>query len=99
MSEKTQVAVVGASGKMGQMLIKAVAENPDTVLSGVTERAGHDWIGKDLGVCLGGAETGVVVSDDPLEVFARSQAILDFTIPVATRLALVFMVRMVASSA
>ena len=84
MSEKTQVAVVGASGKMGQMLIKAVAENPDTVLSGVTERAGHDWIGKDLGVCLGGAETGVVVSDDPLEVFARSQAILDFTIPVAT---------------
>ena len=41
-------------------------------------------IGQDLGRMLGGAERGVVVEDDPLEVFARSQAVLDFTTPAAT---------------
>jgi 4-hydroxy-tetrahydrodipicolinate reductase len=33
---------------------------------------------------MGGAKTGVMVSDDPLEVFAKTQAIIDFTSPDAT---------------
>ena len=33
---------------------------------------------------MGGPALGVVVEDDPLEVFARSQAALDFTTPEAT---------------
>lgn len=84
MSDKTAIAVVGASGRMGQMLIRAVMEEPAATLAGVTERQGHAWAGQDLGLVLGGAANGVIVSDDPLEVFARSQAILDFTIPDAT---------------
>lgn len=84
MSDVTQIAIVGASGRMGQMLIKAVNDSDRAVLSGVTERAGHDWVGQDLGVVMGGAEIGVMVSDDPLEVFARTQAIIDFTSPDAT---------------
>ncbi|MBL4750948.1 MAG: 4-hydroxy-tetrahydrodipicolinate reductase [Amylibacter sp.] len=84
MSDVTQIAIVGASGRMGQMLIKAVNDSDGAVLSGVTERAGHAWVGQDLGVAMGGAETGVMVSDDPLEVFAKTQAIIDFTSPDAT---------------
>lgn len=78
------IAIVGASGRMGQMLIKTVMESDKATLSGVTERPGHDWIGKDLGACLGGSDIGVTVSDDPLEVFAKSQAVIDFTSPDAT---------------
>ena len=84
MSEPVGIAVTGASGRMGRMLIRAVEETPGAKISGVTERPGHDWIGRDLGEALGGAPTGVTVSDDPLEVFARSQAVLDFTAPAAT---------------
>ncbi len=84
MSDVTQIAIVGASGRMGQMLIKAVNDSDRAVLSGVTERAGHAWVGQDLGVAMGGAKTGVMVSDDPLEVFAKTQAIIDFTSPDAT---------------
>lgn len=84
MSDLTQIAIVGASGRMGQMLIQAVNESEKAVLAGVTERPGHDWIGRDLGTSMGGAATGVIVSDDPLEVFAKSQAIIDFTSPDAT---------------
>jgi len=79
MSDKMRVTVVGASGKMGQQLIKAVDENEETTLVGVTEREGHDWIGQDLGVLLGGQQRGIIVSGDPLETFAKSDAVLDFT--------------------
>ena len=78
------IAIVGASGRMGQMLIRMVNETDRATLAGVTERPGHDWIGKDLGLCMGGAETGVIVEGDPLELFARSQAVIDFTSPDST---------------
>ncbi|MBR9863450.1 MAG: 4-hydroxy-tetrahydrodipicolinate reductase [Rhodobacteraceae bacterium] len=84
MSDQPAIAIVGASGRMGQMLIRTVLESDQATLAGVTERAGHDWIGKDLGACMGGADLGVVVSDDPLEVFAKAQAVIDFTSPDAT---------------
>ena len=84
MSEPIRTAVMGASGRMGQMLVAAVDANPRVVLSGVTERAGHDWIGRDLGECMGGAARGIIVADDPLDVFASAQAVLEFTAPAAT---------------
>jgi 4-hydroxy-tetrahydrodipicolinate reductase len=84
MVDEVGIAVVGASGRMGRMLIRAVAETPGARLSGATERPGHPWIGRDVGEAMGGPALGVVVEDDPLEVFARSQAALDFTTPAAT---------------
>ena len=84
MGDTTGIAVVGASGRMGRMLVQAIGENENAHISGATERPGHDWIGRDLGECLGRAPLGITVSDDPLEVFARSQAVVDFTTPAAT---------------
>lgn len=82
------VAVTGCSGRMGRMLIRAVDErreiHGDMRLIGVTERPGHDWIGRDIGEALGGAPRDLAVSDDPLPVFARAHAVLDFTTPAAT---------------
>ena len=77
------VTVVGVSGRMGRMLVQAVAENPETELVGATERPDSDWIGKDLAEVLPGAPS-VGVEADPLEAFARSRAVLDFTAPAAT---------------
>lgn len=84
MTETVPITVVGASGRMGRMLIAAVQEDPRTELAGVTERPGHDWVGMDIGEALGGAPVGVTVEADPLEAFARSRAVLDFTAPAAT---------------
>jgi len=69
---------------MGRMLIETVRASDKARLAGVTERPGHDWIGQDIGVALGGAELGVTVTDDPLEAFATAQAVIDFTSPAAT---------------
>jgi 4-hydroxy-tetrahydrodipicolinate reductase len=78
------ITVTGASGRMGQMLIQAISANPAARLVGAIERKGHDWIGRDIGTCMGGPALGVLVSDDPLEAFSQSQAVIDFTAPAAT---------------
>lgn len=84
MTDKPAIAVVGASGRMGQTLIRLIAAGDRATLAGATERAGHAWIGKDLGVCMGSEKNGVIVSDEPLEVFAQAQGVVDFTSPAAS---------------
>jgi 4-hydroxy-tetrahydrodipicolinate reductase len=84
MGEVPGIVVTGASGRMGQTLIR-LAEGSDRLrLVGCVERAGHPWIGRDVGEAMGGAPMGVTVTDDPLEAFAKAQAVVDFTSPAAT---------------
>ncbi|MCL6283646.1 4-hydroxy-tetrahydrodipicolinate reductase [Ruegeria sp. 2012CJ41-6] len=84
MSHIPGIAITGASGRMGQMLIRTVRDSDKARLVGAVERKGHDWVGRDVGEAMGGAPLGVIVSDDPLEAFAPAQAIIDFTAPGAT---------------
>lgn len=84
MQDLPGIVITGASGRMGQALIRAVAGSDRMRLVGCVERPGHAWIGRDAGACLGGADLGVAVTDDPLEAFARAQAVIDFTAPAAT---------------
>ena len=84
MKNLPKVAIVGASGRMGQMLIKASLASDKVKLVGVTERNSHEWIGRDLGVCMGTSENGITVSDDPLGIFKGADAVIDFTTPKAT---------------
>ncbi|PJF08634.1 4-hydroxy-tetrahydrodipicolinate reductase [Pseudorhodobacter sp. MZDSW-24AT] len=78
------IVVTGASGRMGQMLIRTIAGSGKARLVGALERPGHGWLGRDVGECMGGAALGVKVTDDPLEVFAQAQGVIDFTAPAAT---------------
>ena len=78
------IVITGASGRMGQMLIKTVVESDKARLVGAIERSGHDWVGRDVGEAMGGAALGVTVTDEPLEAFAKAQAVIDFTAPSAT---------------
>lgn len=84
MSDLPGIVVTGASGRMGRMLIRTIGDSGRARLAGAIERAGHDWIGQDVGTAMGGAALGVAVSDDPLEAIARAHAVIDFTAPAAT---------------
>ncbi|MEJ5219732.1 4-hydroxy-tetrahydrodipicolinate reductase [Cognatishimia sp. D5M38] len=84
MEELPGIVITGASGRMGQMLIKTVLESDKARLVGAVEREGHDWIGQDVGVAMGGAAVGVSVTDKPLEAFVKAHAVIDFTAPAAT---------------
>ena len=70
MQGSTAIAVMGASGRMGQMLIKMINEHHDAHLVAVTERPGHDWVGRDLGEAMGGAATGVPVFDEAIDAMS-----------------------------
>jgi 4-hydroxy-tetrahydrodipicolinate reductase len=84
MTELPGIVITGGSGRMGQMLIRTVLDSDAARLVGVVEREGHDWIGRDVGTAMGGTEVGVMVTDDPLEAFAKARAVIDFTAPAAT---------------
>ena len=84
MAELPGIVITGASGRMGQMLVRTVLDSGKARLVGAVERPGNPWIGRDLGECMGGVALGVTVTDDPLEAFARAQAVIDFTSPAAT---------------
>ncbi len=84
MTEVPGIVVTGASGRMGRMLARTVLDSTKARLVGAIERTGHDWVGQDLGTAMGGAPLGMTVTDDPLEAFAKAQAVLDFTAPEAT---------------
>ncbi|MDF1728907.1 MAG: 4-hydroxy-tetrahydrodipicolinate reductase [Sulfitobacter sp.] len=85
MSPKTPgIAITGASGRMGQMLIRQIATSDRLHLAAAIERPGHDWIGRDVGEAMGGSATGVTVTDDAGPAIAAAQAVIDFTAPAAT---------------
>lgn len=78
------LVVVGAAGRMGRTLIRAVNETEGAFLAGAVEREGSPFLGQDAGELAGVGRLGVAVADDPLPVFAKADGVLDFTMPAAT---------------
>lgn len=78
------LVVVGAAGRMGLTLIRAIAETPGVHLHGAIERPGSIAIGHDAAGLAGLSPGNVAVSDDPVPVFATADGVLDFTAPAAT---------------
>jgi len=76
-----KIAVMGAAGRMGRELVRAAHANSECTVIGGIEQEGSPALGQDLGTLAGIGELGVKVSDDPLELIARADAILDFTAP------------------
>lgn len=83
-TEPMRLVVVGAGGRMGKSLIKAVSEMPGVVLHAAIERAGSPCLGQDSGVVAGLMPNGVPITEDALAAFVRAQGVLDFTAPTAT---------------
>lgn len=79
-----KIAVMGAAGRMGRELARAVHATPGAVLSGGVEPAGSPSLGADLGTLAGLGELGVRLTADARDVVSRSHAIIDFTVPKAT---------------
>ncbi len=84
MADLLKVVVTGASGRMGQTLINLITKSDKLELVGALECQNHEWLGQDIGLAMGGSKLGVVLSDDPIEVIANAEAVIDFTTPSAT---------------
>ncbi|MEP6720760.1 MAG: 4-hydroxy-tetrahydrodipicolinate reductase [Variovorax sp.] len=78
-----RIAIAGASGRMGRMLIEAVRAADGCELAGALDVAGSPALGTDAGAFLG-ADTGVPITADLREGLKNAQVLIDFTRPEGT---------------
>lgn len=77
------IAVAGASGRMGRMLIEAILNADDLQLAGALDTPTSPSIGTDAGLFLGKA-TGVLIESDLARGLAKADVLIDFTRPEGT---------------
>ncbi len=82
-SDILKVAIAGASGRMGHMLIEAIASAEDCSLTGALDMPSSPAIGIDAGAAMGKA-SGVLVTSDLKAGLQQSQFLIDFTRPEGT---------------
>ena len=78
-----KIAITGASGRMGRMLIEAVLAAPDMELAAALDRSDSPALGTDAGAFMG-AKTGVTITDRTDAALAGCQVLIDFTRPEAS---------------
>lgn len=79
-----KLAVMGAAGRMGRELIRAIHAIEGCTLAGAVDKPGSLAIGEDAGILAGLGKLGVPISSDALDVIATVDGILDFTAPEAS---------------
>ena len=83
MTAPIRVAVAGAGGRMGRMLIEAVCRTSDCRLSAALDVPGSPSLGQDAGAGLG-LSTGVPIGADVAAAASVSDVLIDFTRPEGT---------------
>ena len=83
MTEPIRIAVAGASGRMGRMLVEAVRAAPDCRLAGALDRPDSPALGLDASAFLGQA-SGVAITADLAAGLADADVLIDFTRPEGT---------------
>jgi len=78
-----KIAIAGATGRMGKMLIEAVLNTADTQLVGALEHSSCPQLGDDAGAFLG-KKTGVVITADAAQALSGAEFLIDFTRPEGT---------------
>lgn len=77
----TRIAIVGAAGRMGKILIEACHENEDTELTVATEHAESSLLGADAGEVAGIGKNGVIIAPSLDDAEQDFDVLIDFTRP------------------
>ncbi len=73
------VAVAGVNGRMGRVLIEAIAQNPNAQLGAALVRAGSPLRGQDAGTLAGVGMLNCAVQDDLTAALNQFEVLIDFT--------------------
>ena len=85
MENQVRIALVGCNGRMGKILLEAIANNPAARLTVATERPGSAVIGLDVGELNGLGTLGVRITEGLESVVDEFDIIIDFTRPEPTQ--------------
>jgi 4-hydroxy-tetrahydrodipicolinate reductase len=78
-----EIAVLGATGRMGMTLTRLLADEAGLRLAGAATEPGHELVGRDAGEIAGIGQVGVTVTDDVASAVAGCRVAIDFTLPAA----------------
>ncbi|MBR7747352.1 4-hydroxy-tetrahydrodipicolinate reductase [Undibacterium baiyunense] len=78
-----KIAVAGASGRMGKMLIETIVAADDAQLAGALDIPQSAFLGIDAGLALG-KTTGIQIESDLAKGLADAEFLIDFTRPEGT---------------
>jgi 4-hydroxy-tetrahydrodipicolinate reductase len=78
-----KIAVAGASGRMGKMLVEAIQNADDAVLAGALDVENSPSIGSDAAAFLG-RSSGIAIESDLAKGLADAEYLIDFTRPEGT---------------
>ncbi|HEX2653919.1 MAG TPA: 4-hydroxy-tetrahydrodipicolinate reductase [Xanthobacteraceae bacterium] len=79
-----RLVILGAGGRMGRMLIKAVAETTGVTLTGAIEQPGSPLMGQDSGLLAGLGPNGIKLSADLGAALGQADGLIDFTTPASS---------------
>lgn len=79
-----KLVVIGAAGRMGQSLIRAIKDTENVVLAGALERSGSPDLAKDAGQLAGIGPNKILISDDQERSLDGVDGVIDFTTPAVT---------------
>lgn len=80
----TKVAITGAAGRMGRVLIQAVTETDGFEVSVALDRPGSSMLGVDAGELAGVGKLDVSITDDLKAAASEFDVLIDFTRPEVT---------------
>ena len=75
------IAIAGAAGRMGRMLVQAVHAEAGVTVAAAVEREDDPHIGADAGTVAGIGEIGVRIEGSLDRVLATAEVCIDFTLP------------------
>lgn len=81
----TRIGIVGASGRMGRMLIEATLKDDAVVLGAAFDQPGSSMLGRTAGDLVG-MSSDVLVTDDLVAGLKDVDCLIDFTRPEGTQL-------------
>ena len=79
-----RVVVAGAGGRMGRMLIHAIAASKELTLAGAVDAPDSAVIGRDAGELAGLGANGIKIVGDPAPLLQAADGLIEFTTPAAT---------------
>ena len=78
-----KIAIFGANGRMGRVLIDALDQAQNATLCAAYVRASSSMMGVDVGELAGIGQRGLTVSDANSGDFKQTDILIDFTLPEA----------------
>jgi 4-hydroxy-tetrahydrodipicolinate reductase len=75
----TKIAIIGAAGRMGQVLVRCAQSMPDVQVTAAVEQASSPLLGKDPGLIAGIGDVGLQITSDLAAALNAADVTIDFS--------------------